>query len=248
VLFFEGSPKQSAKKGKSKGDRSKSRSKSPKSQKSSENTPNKKRSGKKSSSPKDKPDASALIPAEIKETPPEENIPQPGSIDYTYVNEKLDMKIAKIICDQWELVEITYTNGIKFIFRKIRKEREQIIRYLFQIKRNFLDYLKRPDTKQIELEFFIKEYNKIPTDLRDDEEMKAELHQRVEDLRDNLYKVCDIKKEESEKERETIMNNGWLPDKIGFLINNYITLMQVSIINLYFLKLFTSSIFEYIIK
>ena len=152
------------------------------------------------------------------------------------------MKIAKIICDQWELVEITYTNGIKFIFRKIRKEREQIIRYLFQIKRNFLDYLKRPDTKQIELEFFIKEYNKIPTDLRDDEEMKAELHQRVEDLRDNLYKVCDIKKEESEKERETIMNNGWLPDKIGFLINNYITLMQVSIINLYFLKLFTSSI------
>lgn len=152
------------------------------------------------------------------------------------------MKIAKIICDQWELVEITYTNGIKFIFRKIRKEREHIIRYLFQIKRNFLDYLKRPDTKQIELEFFIKEYNKIPTDLRDDEEMKAELHQRVEDLRDNLYKVCDIKKEESEKERETIMNNGWLPDKIGFLINNYITLMQVSIINLNFLKLFTSSI------
>ncbi|CAM5999971.1 unnamed protein product, partial [Sphagnum balticum] len=31
---------------------------------------------------------------------------------------------------------------------------------------------------------------------------------------------------ESEKERESVMNNGWLADKIGFMINHYITLMQ----------------------
>jgi hypothetical protein len=56
--------------------------------------------------------------------------------------------------------------------------------------------------------------------------VKAELHQRVEDLKENLWKICDVKKAESEKERESIMNNGWLPDKIGFMINHYITLMQ----------------------
>lgn len=67
--------------------------------------------------------------------------------------------------------------------------------------------------------------------MRDDEEVKAELHQRVEDLRDNLYRICDMKKEESEKERELIMNNGWLPDKIGFLTNHFITLMQVCTFN-----------------
>jgi hypothetical protein len=64
--------------------------------------------------------------------------------------------------------------------------------------------------------------------MRDDEEVKAELHQRVEDLNDKLWSICDNKKVESEKERETIMNNGWLPDKIGFLTNHYITLMQVT--------------------
>ena len=63
--------------------------------------------------------------------------------------------------------------------------------------------------------------------MREDEEVKAELHQRVEDLSETLWNICDNKKSESEKERETIMNNGWLPDKIGLLINHYITLMQV---------------------
>lgn len=63
--------------------------------------------------------------------------------------------------------------------------------------------------------------------MREDEEVKAELHQRVEDLNETLWNICDNKKAESEKERETIMNNGWLPDKIGLLINHYITLMQV---------------------
>ena len=36
-------------------------------------------------------------------------------------------------------------------------------------------------------------------------------------------------KEDAEKERETIMHDGWLEDKIGFLNNEYITLLQVNI-------------------
>ena len=64
--------------------------------------------------------------------------------------------------------------------------------------------------------------------MRDDEEVKAELHQRVEDLKDRLWNICDNKKLDSEKEREAIMNNGWLQDKTGLLTNHYITLIQVS--------------------
>jgi hypothetical protein len=65
--------------------------------------------------------------------------------------------------------------------------------------------------------------------MRDDEEVKAELHQRVEDLRERLWNICDKKKADSEKERESIMNNGWLPDKIGMLTNHYITIMQTEL-------------------
>jgi len=69
--------------------------------------------------------------------------------------------------------------------------------------------------------------------MRDDEEVKAELHQRVEDLKDRLWNICDNKKLDSEKERESIMNNGWLQDKTGLLTNHYITLIQVNNINIF---------------
>jgi hypothetical protein len=87
---------------------------------------------------------------------PKNDEPQPGDDNYTYVVEKVEDKMAKIVCDYWDIIELSYINGSKFVFRKIRVEREQIIRYFFTIKTNFLDYLKRPDTKQIELEAFIK--------------------------------------------------------------------------------------------
>ena len=81
---------------------------------------------------------------------------QPGSDDYIYVDEKLDSKMAKICCDYWDVIENGYIKNSKFVFRNIRYEREQIIRYLFNTKSDFVEYLKRPDAKQIEIESFIK--------------------------------------------------------------------------------------------
>jgi hypothetical protein len=66
--------------------------------------------------------------------------------------------------------------------------------------------------------------------MRDDEEARAELHQRVDDLHEDLYKISFEKKQDSERERESIKSKEWVSDKIGLLINHYITLMQVNII------------------
>lgn len=65
--------------------------------------------------------------------------------------------------------------------------------------------------------------------MREDDEFKQELHQRVEDLTDTLHEIASQRKEESEKERETIMTDGWVPDHLGLLTNHYITLMQVGL-------------------
>ena len=65
--------------------------------------------------------------------------------------------------------------------------------------------------------------------MREDEEVRAELHQEVEDLNDELWKICDQKKDDSENERKAIMENGWLLDKTGLLTNHYITLMQIEV-------------------
>ena len=68
----------------------------------------------------------------------------------------------------------------------------------------------------------------MPEDARDDDEFKQELHQRVEDLSDKLHDIASQRKDEAEKERDGIMNDGWAVDHLGLLTNHYITLMQVS--------------------
>ena len=209
-----------------------SKSKSPKGSKKAESPV------KKSPTPKLKSRSKATTPVQaVSQTPistarlddgqPEP--PKPGSSEWVYVDEAISEKISKILCDHWDVTETFYINNSKHVFRKIRAEREQIFRYFFNIKTNFKEYLKRPDTKQVYIDSFIKDYNNIPDDMREDEEVKAELHQRVEDLNDTLWNICDTKKIESEKERETFMNNGWLQDKTGLLTNHYITLMQTEL-------------------
>ena len=87
----------------------------------------------------------------------DENLPpQPGAPNYVYISEKIDSRMSKVLCDHWDVIENTYMDSSKFVFRKIRSEREQIIRYFFNIKSNFKEYLRRPDIKQIEVESFIK--------------------------------------------------------------------------------------------
>ena len=159
---LEAAEKTSAGKGGKKGGKSDARSKSAKA-KSPEKSQSPKGS-KKSSSPKSgkdkkggkgsKPATPVLIEQVVE--PPKEMEPQPGDENYIYVNEKVEEKMSKIICDYWDAIEVSYIDGSKYVFRKIRIEREQIIRYFFTIKTNFLEYLRRPDTKQIELESFIK--------------------------------------------------------------------------------------------
>ena len=74
-----------------------------------------------------------------------------------------------------------------------------------------------------------QDYNEVPDDMRDDEETKMELHQRIDDLRERLWNICDERKEQAEAERETVMNDGWLDDRLGVLSNFYITLMQAEL-------------------
>ena len=64
--------------------------------------------------------------------------------------------------------------------------------------------------------------------MRDDEETCSEMHQRVDDLRETLWNICDERKDQAEQERSLIMLDGWLDDRLGILSNHYISLMQVN--------------------
>nr|XP_039269921.1 sperm flagellar protein 2-like [Styela clava] len=164
-------------------------------------------------------------PEEVQGPPP----PKPGEPDWNYVDELLPMECARIAVPMWDNTESTFKNTCMHIFHQIRVEREGIIRYIYQSRSDFRQHLRRPDPKQAFVDAWQKDFNEIPDDIREDEETKAEMHQRLYDLRERLWDICDTKKEEAEAERAELMRDGWLEDHLGLLINQYLSLMQTEI-------------------
>ncbi|XP_040512458.1 sperm flagellar protein 2 isoform X5 [Gallus gallus] len=154
---------------------------------------------------------------------------KPGTDEWIYVDEPLPKEIPDFLVPYWEMVENVYVNTIKTVLRCLRDEQYSVIYYLADIRKNFQDYLKHPDHKQEFVSQWQSDFNSIPDDLREDEETKAELHQRVTDLRDLLWDICDKRREEAEQERTDIMNDGWLRDHKGIAINHFFSLMQVEV-------------------
>ncbi|CAF1630075.1 unnamed protein product, partial [Didymodactylos carnosus] len=163
-----------------------------------------------------------VVPVEPSGPPP----PKPGSEEWVYVDEPIDSELATILSNYYDSVELNYVDSCKVVFRNIRSERSYIIDHFYQIKTDYTTFLNRPDTKQEYVDIFVKEFNALADDARDDDEFKMELHQRVEDLCDTLHEIALQRKEESEKEREIIMTDGWIQDHLGLLTNHYVTLMQ----------------------
>uniref|UniRef100_A0A8C3MQK1 Sperm flagellar protein 2 n=1 Tax=Geospiza parvula TaxID=87175 RepID=A0A8C3MQK1_GEOPR len=172
-----------------------------------------------------------VLPVADQSSPSSEAPPmiEPGSDEWIYVDEPLPREVIDFLVPYWEVVENTYMNTIKTVLRCLRDEQYTTIHYTADIRKRFQDYLKRPHLKQEFVSQWQADFNSIADELRDDEETKAELHQRVTDLRDLLWDICDIRREEAELERTGIMNEGWLPDRRGIAMNHFFTLMQVEL-------------------
>ena len=92
-----------------------------------------------------------------------------------------------------------------------------------------MHFLHRPDQKQEKLDFFIKSFNDFSDnypDLREDDQTKEELHQRVDILSDELWEIIEERKEQSVEERKNIMQSGWVEYELAFLVSCGQQLMQ----------------------
>ncbi|XP_056134479.1 sperm flagellar protein 2 [Lampris incognitus] len=162
-------------------------------------------------------------------SPSDSILPRPTSASREYVDEPLPREIPEHLCQYWDTVCDSYVSNVKAVMQNLRSERILIIRHLFNIREEYKHYLGRLDLKQEFLSQWQQNYNSIPDDIRDDDDTKAELHQRLDDLCERLWDICDKRRREDGQERDTIMGNGWLEDHISVLINHYSSLMQVEL-------------------
>ncbi|KAI8897549.1 hypothetical protein BC833DRAFT_621127 [Globomyces pollinis-pini] len=136
-------------------------------------------------------------------------------------------EIGEILYDQWTTIESSYTETLKFSFRSLRRQRQEILQYFYDTKFKYSEFLKRPDTEQELIDIFQTEYNSIEEDFRIDNDVKAELHQRVEELREKLWEIADKRRDEAEQERISIIDDKWVEDQSFILANIFISMIQV---------------------
>ncbi|KAI6646164.1 sperm flagellar protein 2 [Oopsacas minuta] len=160
----------------------------------------------------------------------EESVVKPGEIGWDYCDKPIPNVVSNYLARLWNATEDYYINTCKEAFSSIRQAQHISCKYIYRTREEFREYLRRPDQKQVIVSQFQKKYNDLTTDLRADKEVKAEFHQQVDDLKKNcLGDISDKRKHDAELERAHIMENNWLEDNSGFLINLFISLLQAEL-------------------
>lgn len=136
--------------------------------------------------------------------------------------ENIDNDFKPSLMKIWQEMSDTYKQQMKKVFRQSRVQRERIVDRFSHLQNKYLQFLRRPDAKQEKLEQFIRDFNDFSDqfpDLREDDQTKDELHQRVDILSDELWEIIEERKEQHVEERKRIMENGWIEHELTFLVS-----------------------------
>ena len=110
----------------------------------------------------------------------------------------LSKGVGEILAGTWDLAEEQFYDGCKKAFRALRELRSQGRRGHFVLRRDFVQYLARTDDRQDLLTAFTEDFNtSIPMDMRVQDECKAELHLRAEELNTKLWEATEEREKEA---------------------------------------------------
>ena len=146
--------------------------------------------------------------------------------------DNIDDDFKPVLLKLWQTLSTNYKKQTKKVFRLTRAQRERVLEKLAHIQRQYLSFLHRPDIKQEKLEAFISSFNDFSDaypDLREDDQTKEELHQRVDILSDEMWEIIEERKEQDVEERKKIMESGWIEYELGFAVSSAHQLMQAEV-------------------
>lgn len=146
----------------------------------------------------------------------------------------------------WEVLQENYIRATTQVFTVIKEQRNFITVRAGEIQRRFLDLLQKGDDRMVSKSLiylayirnqltvleFQKNYNKFVeenADMIEDADTKEELHQRVEDLYQQLWEMIENKKDELIEERKAIMGSGYIEDEMELLTANIQKMIQAEL-------------------
>ncbi|XP_029685079.1 sperm flagellar protein 2 isoform X3 [Takifugu rubripes] len=183
---------------------------------------------------------------DVPETQHETGTTSASFSNWEYVDDPLPTGIPEKLCSHWDTMCCSYVNNITTVMQQFRSQNTIISHHLNNIREDYQQFLKRPDLKQESVSRWQKDFNSIPDDMRQDEETKAELHLRLDELCECLWDISNKRKMEDEKEMSAVMGEGFLEEHTALLVNNHSMLMQeelqrfqttMSVLKVYYLSM-----------
>ncbi|XP_026826139.1 sperm flagellar protein 2-like [Ooceraea biroi] len=104
---------------------------------------------------------------------------RPGEDNWQWLDLPQSPVLLEVLGTLWESVEEAYIESLKEILSLKRMHASSIVPYKDLVLRNLMQFVERPDKRQILLQDFHRAFNEVDEDLREDMDMKCELHCRV---------------------------------------------------------------------
>ncbi|KAK5640742.1 hypothetical protein RI129_009289 [Pyrocoelia pectoralis] len=154
---------------------------------------------------------------------------KPGDPSWQYVDIPFPDSLQIALATLWENLEKVYIIDFKQVFFMKRILLNGVVPYLSHAQNNMRDFISRPDSKQNYLSDFQNYHNGIDNDMREDPEVKAEIHCAISKFRNGLYDICDNRMKECQGELRRIIQEHWLANLVTELVNLYVAGMQLEI-------------------
>ncbi|XP_014609178.1 PREDICTED: sperm flagellar protein 2-like [Polistes canadensis] len=157
------------------------------------------------------------------------SVPKPGEDAWKWLDLSLNPVLLDALATLWENLEEIYINDLMEILSLKRIHSIAVIPYKNFLMNNMMKFIDRPDIKQNLLNEFQLMFNEINDDMRNDEDVKCELHCRLIEFQTRLFDICDLKRREAEEERRKIVNEHWTDFEAVILVNIYLSIIQSEI-------------------
>ena len=167
--------------------------------------------------------------AEDAPPPPEQEAPPPpefqplGPVDFSA---SADVEGAKMVVESWNEIVKIYSCEMMVSFDFLSSQRSQILEYAVETREKFHAYLSRADGKNRLVLELQKQINSISDDIRFDDDVKAELHERVRSTMNAIQKMLEEKNEAAQTALDDVRTNQYLENNVTLLAKEISKMMQ----------------------
>jgi len=140
----------------------------------------------------------------------------------------MELNLAQSLMHGWNAIETRFKRRFATIIKALQDQRVIQVKHYAKTRENFRKFLARPaNDKAFRIEDFQADFNGIHMDLRSDPSAKSELHQRVDELADQLWEMTKERKNEAHLEMNAIITQGWLEKQCYLLTVHCAMLMSI---------------------